>query len=331
MLTALEAPDFLQAVTLLHTHELRLSDIEAGKTDKQVRPVSVKRADVLQLPLSAWQKYADSVEKGFQLAGRFLRKESFYHRRELPYSTQIIPLAAVMAQLGNRWLEPRIYDKLSRWFWCGVLGELYGGAVESRMANDYEELLAWFEDDRAIPRTVRDATFHPDRFYTLRSRLSAAYKGLNVLFLRQGAQDWFWKAGIKELESDNISLDIHHIFPQIWCQQQGIPKERYDCILNKTPISFKANRKIGGEPPSSYLQRIQNEEQVQLSDEEMDSLLTSHALNPTLLRNDDFEAFIEDRRIRLSKLIEGVTGKAVSQVTEGGEYEYRDDLEESMG
>ena len=63
----------------------------------------------------------------------------------------------------------------------------------------------------------------------------------------------------------------------------------------------------------------------------MDSLLTSHALNPTLLRNDDFEAFIEDRRIRLSKLIEGVTGKAVSQVAEGGEYEYRDELEESMG
>lgn len=331
MLTSLEAPDFLQAVTLLHTHELRLSDIVAGKIDKQVRPVSVKRADVLQLPLSAWQKYADSIEKGFQLAGRFLRKESFYHRRELPYSTQIIPLAAVMAQLDNRWLEPRIYDKLSRWFWCGVLGELYGGAVESRMANDYEELLAWFEDDRAIPRTVRDATFHPDRFYTLRSRLSAAYKGLNVLFLRQGAQDWFWKAGIKELESDNISLDIHHIFPQVWCQQQGIPKEQYDCILNKTPISFKANRKIGGDPPSSYLQRIQNEEQVQLSDEDMDSLLTSHALNPTLLRNDDFEAFIEDRRIRLSKLIEGVTGKAVSQVAEGGEYEYRDELEESMG
>ena len=33
----------------------------------------------------------------------------------------------------------------------------------------------------------------------LTSRLSAAYKGLNVLVLREGAQDFFWKAKIQEL------------------------------------------------------------------------------------------------------------------------------------
>jgi len=325
LLKEVEAPEFLQTVTLFHTHELRLSDIETGKTEKQARPVSAKRADVLKLPLSAWQKYADTAEEGFRLAGKFLLKESFYHRRDIPYSTQLIPLAAVLAKLGDRWLEPRIYDKISQWFWCGVLGELYGGSVESRMANDYEDLLAWFDDDKDIPRTVRDATFHADRFYTLRSRLSAAYKGLNVIILREGAQDWFWKAGIKELDFNQINLDIHHIFPQVWCQQQGIPKEKYDCILNKTPISYKANRKIGGDPPSIYLRRIQDEKQVQLTDEEMDSLLASHALNPTLLRNDDFEAFIEDRRTRLSRLIEGVIGKSVIQNADDGEYEYWDD------
>ena len=70
--------------------------------------------------------------------------------------------------------------------WSGVLGELYSGAVETRMANDYEELLDWFEDDDALPRTVREANFHPERFNTLRSRLSAAYKGINVLVLRTG-------------------------------------------------------------------------------------------------------------------------------------------------
>ncbi len=269
---------------------------------------------MLELPLSAWQDWADDLEKGFRLAGRFLRKESFYTRRELPYSTQVVPLAAVLSQLGDKWLEPRIYDKLARWFWCGVLGELYGGAVETRVANDYEQLLEWFDNDDAEPRTVFDASFQPDRFDTLRSRLSAAYKGINVLVLRQGARDWFWKASIKELDANEMALDIHHIFPKKWCEEQGIHRTRYDSILNKTPISYKANRKIGGDAPSVYLPRLQNEKHVQLDDVQMDELLSSHALDPSLLRSDDFNGFIADRRKRLSKLIANVMGKPVNLI-----------------
>ena len=151
----------------------------------------------------------------------------------MPYRTQLVPLAAVLSRLGDRWLEPRIYDKLTRWFWSGVLGELYGGAVETRMANDYEELLDWFEDDDALPRTVREANFQPDRFNTLRSRLSAAYKGINVLVLREGSKDWYWKATIQELDAEEIALDIHHIFPRDWCEKQGIGKDRYDSVLKQ--------------------------------------------------------------------------------------------------
>lgn len=321
LLVGIEATEFLQAISLLHTHEIRQADLAAGKTGKQVRPVSAKRADVLQLPLAAWQRWADGLEAGFRNVARFLRKEAFYSRRELPYSTQLVPLAAVLTRLGDRWLEPRIYDKLARWFWSGVLGELYGGAVETRMANDFDELLGWFEDDEALPRTVRDANFQPERFDTLRSRLSAAYKAINVLVLREGSKDWFWKATIKELDADEIALDIHHIFPRDWCEKQGIVKGRYDSILNKTPISYKANRKVGGEAPSSYLPRIQKEKQVQLDDAAMDELLASHALAPELLRQDAFDDFLEDRRKRLSRLVETAMGKSVVQVSEGGDHE----------
>ena len=238
LLKGIEATEFLQGVSLLRTHEIRRTDLATGKTGKQVRPVSAKRADVLQLPLSAWKQWADELEVGFRNAARFLRKQYFYNQRELPYRTQLVPLAAVLTRLGDRWLEPRIYDKLTRWFWSGVLGELYGGAVETRMANDYEELLRWFKDDDALPRTVREASFQPDRFDTLRSRLSAAYKGINVLVLREGSRDWYWKAGIQELDTDEIALDIHHIFPRDWCEGQKIGRDRYDSILNRTPISY---------------------------------------------------------------------------------------------
>lgn len=192
-------------------------------------------------------------------------------------------------------------------------GELYGGAVETRIANDLEELLAWFEDDAAVPRTVMDAAFQPERLDSLRSRLSAAYKGINVLVLRQGAKDFFWKAGIHELDVQEISLDIHHIFPRAWCQDHDIPVKDYDCIVNKTPISYKANRKIGGDAPSSYLQRIQDDRQVQSTDAEMDAILASHFIPAARLREDDFYGFMAERKRRLLSLIETVMGKRIAE------------------
>ena len=202
LLSQVESTDFLQAVSMLHTLELRRADVASGKTGKSVQPVSAKRVSILAMPLSAYAKWADEVEAGFLLAAKFLRKEYVKTPRELPYRTQLAPLASVLAHLRERWLEPRIYQKLSHWYWSGVLGELYGSAIETRIANDVEDLLQWIDSDDAIPRTIADAAFSPDRLDTMTSRLSAAYKGLNVLVLREGAQDFFWKAKIQELDDE---------------------------------------------------------------------------------------------------------------------------------
>src|SRR5690554_2555256 len=246
LLKGVENTDLLQAITLLHTLKRKQQDIAEGKRGKDVRPVSAKRASMLDLPLTAYRKWVDQVEAGFVEASRFLLKECLYSRRELPYAKQLVPLAAIMTLLGNRWREPRIYQKLSRWYWCGVLGEMYGGAVETRIALDVEELMNWFDNDAELPRTVTDASFDPDRLESLRSRLSAAYKGVNVLILREGAEDFFWQGDIQELDNQGVELDIHHIFPRTWCDERNIEPRVYDSIINKTPISYKANRMIGG-------------------------------------------------------------------------------------
>jgi hypothetical protein len=126
-------------------------------------------------------------------------------------------LAAVLTLLDERWLEQRVYEKLARWYWCGVLGELYGGAVETRSALDLQELMEWTTTGSEEPSTVRDANFQPARLDTLRTRNSAAYKGINVLIQRNGAQDFFWKSTIRDLDEtdwEECKLDIHRIFPK---------------------------------------------------------------------------------------------------------------------
>lgn len=141
--------------------------------------------------------------------------------------------------------------------------------------------------------------------------LNSPYKDINVLMLREGAQNWFWKAGIQELDIQDVNLDIHHIFPKAWCAANGIPSVQCDSILNKTPLAYKANRKIGGEAPSVYLRRIHQHEHVLLEDEEMDRLLQTHALDPVPMRNDDFMDFTHGRRQKPLLLISSAMGKAV--------------------
>lgn len=315
VLTALESTDFLQAIAMLHTLKRRQADLAAGKTGKQVTPVSAKRATILEMPLAAYQEWADAAEQGFKRAAKFLKRECVRDGRDLPYRTQLAPLAAVLAILDERWKEPRIYDKLARWYWCGVLGELYGGAVETRIANDSEDLLTWIAGDAeaAEPRTIHDAAFRPDRLDRMTSRLSAAYKGLNVLLLRGRAADFFWKGTISELDAEDVALDIHHIFPQDWCEKQGISRKQYNTVVNKTPLSYKANRMIGGVAPSVYLGKLQKHDQVKIDDTAMDAILQTHAIEPHLLRSDDFHGFYASRKQALLVLIGQAMGKPAQQ------------------
>ncbi|BAZ19244.1 hypothetical protein NIES4073_01140 (plasmid) [Kalymmatonema gypsitolerans NIES-4073] len=317
LLREIQPTEFLQGLTLLHTWDRRREDLKAGKTGKQVTGVTAKREAVLSLPLDAYQKWKQPLTQGYWKAAKFLRQESFFSTNDLPYRTQLIPLAAVMALLGDRWLEPKIHEKIARWFWCGILGELYGGAVETRMALDIQELIDWIEDAKEEPATVRDANFQPARLGTLRSRTSAAYKGINTLIQREGSQDFFWKSTIRDLDEtdwEERRLDIHHIFPKSWCDKQGIPASRYNSILNKTPISFKANRMIGGKAPSEYLVQLQNHDSIQLDDAGMNAILATHQIDAITLRQDDFESFMASRQRMILAKIETVMGKPVLAV-----------------
>ena len=115
ILESVEPSDFLQSISLLNTYAMRQKDFENGKTGKAASAVSAKRVSILALTLGDYLKWADKAENGFMLAAKFLRKECFYGTRDLPYRTQLVPLATVLSILQERWLEPIIYDKLSRW------------------------------------------------------------------------------------------------------------------------------------------------------------------------------------------------------------------------
>lgn len=327
MLRDLQPTDFLQGVSLLHSFDKRAQDLVAGRSGKEATGVTAKREHILEMPLGAFQKWADALTKGFEQADRLLRSEGFHHPKFLPYRTQLTPLAAVLAHLGERWLEPQIKAKLVRWFWCGVFGELYGGAIETRIALDVQQLLGWIDGTLSQePATVQAAGFNPNRLDTLRSRTSAAYRGLYVLLQREGACDFFWKTRMVDLDRDDAKLDIHHIFPRKWCEDRGIPPHVYNAIVNKTAISYKANRMIGGSAPSKYLAQLQGHAQVGIDDAAMHVILKTHLIDPALLRTDAFNEFYAARKAALLAIIERAMGKPSAESVSVAEDE--DDAEE---
>lgn len=300
VLEAVDGTSFLTAVTLLASYRRHLI---------QKTAVSCKRADVLRLALTDFKALEAPLELGFKRAAELLAEEKIFDERSLPYATQLIPLAAICAQLGERTTLHGIKQSLLRWYWSGVLGELYGGANETRFAMDMQDVVAWV-DGGTEPRTVRDANFAPTRLLSLQSRLAAAYKGLAALLMKHGGRDFVSGTPIDLNSYFNNAIDIHHIFPRAWCEKQKLPKDKWNSVINKAPLAASTNRFISGDAPSIYLGRIQKAKQVPPNS--LDEFLVSHVIPVPALRGDDFDGFIRLRAAALLGLIEQATGKAVS-------------------
>lgn len=323
VLTRVASTDFLQACTLLHTREHRLSRIADGIEGKDLPQISCRRDALLALPLAGYQAHADAVETGFIEAGTFLSEHKIFWQKDVPYPPLIVGFASIFAILGREAQTTAAKEKIARWFWSVTLGELFGSSTESRLARDVSQLVGWIREQGPRPHALDEAVFQQERLRSLRDRRSAAYKGIHALLMRHGCRDFKTNrpADIMTFVSDKI--DIHHVFPQAWCKKQGISPEVFNSIVNKTPLSEISNGSVGGDAPSVYLRRIEQNEGV--SSDMLDDILRSHLIEPEHLRKDDFEAFFGARMQALSGLITDAMGKPV--VTETGTDEVEHNVE----
>ena len=283
--------DFLQTVSLFHTRDRRRAAEKSGKQGKELPAVIGNRRALLDLPLDAYKKYETQVEHGFVQAAKFLHMLHIYCIFDLPYQSQVVPLAAILADIGDAWEHEANRAMLVRWYWNGVFGELYGSAVETRIARDFMEVPVWLKGG-------------PEP--------STAYKGVNALLMKEGATDFRSGQKFDHTVFFGENVDIHHIFSQDWCKGQRLKPAVYDSIINKTPLSYRTNRMIGGVAPSDYLAKLQtgNATTPAIKAARLDAYLESHLIDPALLRADNFERFMADRQRRLLALIEQATGRA---------------------
>lgn len=302
ILSVVSATDFLTACTLLSSFKKRALNNNV---------VSCKKKDVLSLTLTEYKQYADLLSEGFVEVEKILQEERIFSSKDLPYTTQLIPMAVLCTLLAdnNRIKITSIKDKIKQWYWCGVFGEMYGGANETRYVYDVVGVMAWLDDSTMIPRTVQESYFNPGRLLSLQSRLSAAYKGVMALILKNHARDFISGREMDFSVYKAESIDIHHIFPKDYCEKQSYPRSKWNSVVNKTPISYSTNREIGGVAPSRYLKRI--EEKGQVTAEVLNSYLETHFIDVASCRADDFNTYFVNRARIILNMIESATGKAV--------------------
>ena len=300
VLDAVDGTSFLTAVTLLASYERH-------QANKDLH-VACKRVDVLRLSLASFKKHAPAVETGFRKAAELLAEQKIFDARSLPYATQLIPMAAICAALGPQMDQHGNKQRLLRWYWCGVFGEMYGSANETRFGLDLPGVAQWIAGGDE-PRTVRDASFAPTRLLSLQSRLAAAYKGLAALLMQQGGRDFITGTPIDLHTYFERNIDIHHVFPRKWCEDAKLPREKWNSVVNKAPLAAETNRSIGGDAPTIYLKRIETSKKVDAA--ALDGFLATHCVPIPALRSDNFDAFIQQRARALLELIEASTGKTV--------------------
>ena len=300
-ITSFTGADFLTAITLLASyHEWK----DSGKA------ISCKKRDVLRLTYATYKTYRDSLIEGIKQAVKFLDEQRIFTAIDIPYTSQLIPLSVAYAIDPKLWFSANNKNKLERWFWCGVFGELYGSATETRYVNDIQGLMEWIKDDSKEPDTVQRSNFHATRLQQLYTRNSAAYKGVMALILKAKARDFISGSEMDFTSYVQDATDIHHIFPQDYCEKQGIDRALWNSVINKTPLCARTNRIIGGVSPKTYLTKIENTQKVNPTD--LDNYLVSHQIDVAAIRSNDFDTYFTKRRDSLYDLIEQATGKPVS-------------------
>ena len=289
---------FLTAVTLFTTYHAETM-------------TTCKKKDVLSLAFEDYQANKAALLEGYKMARKFLFSQYVFRMRDLPYTTQLIPLAAICAEIGRTTFnQPQTQNILSKWFWCGIMGEMYGGANETRYANDMEDVVAAIRGKESQNRTVNAAYFSASRLISLQTRNSAAYKGIMALVYRGRCHDFVQGTTIDIVKSMDEAPDIHHIFPEAYCIKMGYKKEKWNSIVNKTPLLPESNRQIGGEAPSIYSKRVMRK--AEIDEVEYRSRVESHLVDYSYFIVDDFDGYFIARAKAIMKAIEAAMGKSIA-------------------
>lgn len=251
-----------------------------------IRGKEIKRKNILEIEAKDfpddWNSACDSLESA---CVRITDIKNGYGvmdlKKWMPYSTMVIPLAAMLHNLEVTDNKIKInYEKVDRWYWSAVFSNRYDHAADSKAVTDLELVKKWIASDTNIPDFILKFDPNATELET-EKQSSAIYRGIMNLVVLAGALDF--KTG-QPPQFDKLKIQDDHIFP----------KSIYDyhMVSNRTLIA--TNSEKGNIKPSVYFgQKLQEHGKTKLL-----SILRTHLIDDDSLNyllKDDLGKFVETR------------------------------------
>ncbi len=281
-------PEFvLKAIALLEGKEVRKSallDVIDG--------LEKSRFEAL------WAQACSSLAKAYQ---RVTSPNGYgaVHQRWIPYSTMLVPLAALLHFVEESRGGEVMYRQLDRWYWGSIFTQRYDHAVDTTSYRDVRDVREWLEGGKC-PNWLENLRVDQVDLMDVEDQRSAIYRGVMCLIVLAGARDFIngQPPSLKDCQDD-------HIFPRSrYKSERGV-----DCIINRTLIS--SNQIKGNKKPSEYLPLFLESHGGGM--ERLRQTLRSHLISEeayqAMLR-DDFRVFLASRqRTILEEMYRRVRGE----------------------
>lgn len=189
---------------------------------------------------SRWYQAAEAIA---QAHDRMTKRYGALTSDWIPFSTMVVPLAALLHHLQQSHAGEDAYRKLDRWYWASVFSQRYDSAVDTKSYQDARDIRRWFEDGSAPDWLQRIGVGDVD--LDISESRSAVYRGLMCLIVLQGAKDFLTgqSANLNECQDD-------HVFPKSVYGK----KHLVDSILNRTLISKESNGAKSNKHPSKFME-----------------------------------------------------------------------------
>jgi len=268
------------------------------KAMSAIRGKETKRKNMLEIEATNfpgdWNAACEALEAAYV---RIVDIKNGYgvmdFKKWMPYSTMIIPLAAMLhyLEITNNKLKKN-FEKIDKWYWTAVFSNRYDQGVDSTTVADLESIKKWVQND-SIPDYI--LKFDPNIIELDADKQSSAiYRGVLSLVVLAGALDF--KTG-QAPQFDKEKIQDDHIFP----------KSLYDFheITNRTLIA--TNSEKSNTKPSVYFgQKLKDYGRTKLM-----SILRTHLIDDDALSHllkDELDSFVEKRK---NAIIDEIKNKTI--------------------
>jgi hypothetical protein len=249
-----------------------------------------------------WDSAASALDRALKWA-----EDQGARAPSLPSEPIIISVASFLyADGAEAWLKRTAgaYSQLERWYFSKLLQPGSKAASNYKIGKDYQDLLAWFRDERPLP--MAEVRLSGLEVITL-APSDLRYKAIFSLLVRDVKQD----IRSQSVLGPEDAIEDHHIFPRSFNTKHRLDKRKLDGVANRLPISKASNLQINNRPPQEYFEEILRDS----TSGTVSALLARAAFGEIGASKEDFlrslavpkfEDFILERAERLLDMVQSV-------------------------